>query len=77
MTSTLPQSFPEEHLKAIGQQVLTSFRSAKRAQLPLTELSIQYSALKLIARELGSGAIVFLMPQSLNKEPNGKLKKHP
>jgi len=77
MTCTLPQSFPEEHLKAIGQHVLTSFRSAKRAQLPLTELSIQYSALKLLARELGSGAIIFLMPQSLNKEPNGKLKKHP
>lgn len=77
MTSTLPQSFPAEHLKAIGQQVLASFRSARKAQLPLTEISIQYSALKLLARELGRGAIVFLTPQSLNKETGSKIKKHP
>jgi len=77
MTSTLPQSFPSDHLKAIGSQVLASFRSAKKAQLPLTEITIHYSALKLLARELGSGAIVFLMPQSLNKQPNAKLKKNP
>lgn len=77
MTSTLPQSFPSDHLKAIGSQVLASFRSAKKAQLPLTEITIHYSALKLLARELGGGAIVFLMPQSLNKQPNAKLKKNP
>ena len=35
--------------------------------------SAQYSALKLLARELRGGAIVFLMPQSLIQ----KLKKSP
>lgn len=77
MTSTLPQSFPTEHLQAIGTQVLASFRAAKKAQMPLTEILIQYSALKLMARELRGGAIIFLMPQSLNNSARtgNKLKK--
>lgn len=75
MTSTLPQSFPSEHLKAIGDQMLASFRSAKKAQMPLSEIVIHYSALKLLARELRGGAIVFLMPQSLNQQAGPALKK--
>lgn len=79
MTSTLPQSFPSEHLRAIGDRVLASFKFAKKAQIPLTELIVQFSALKLLAKELRGGAIVFLMPQSLNhnQKPNSKLKKSP
>jgi hypothetical protein len=77
MTSTLPRSFPSEHLNAIGEQVLASFRSAKKAQLPLSEIIIHYAALKMMARELGGGAIVFLMPQSLNPQANAALKKAP
>ncbi len=77
MTSTLPQSFPNDHLKAIGEQVIASFRSAKKAQMPLSEIVIHYAALKLMARELGGGAIVFLMPQSLNQQANAALKKAP
>jgi len=77
MTSTLPQSFPSDHLRAIGDQVLASFRSAKKAQMPLSEIIIQYSALKLLARELRGGAIIFLMPRSLNQKLNPKLKKSP
>ena len=71
MTSTLPQSFPPERLQEIGAHVLASFRSAKKAQMPLAEIIIHYSALKLLARELRGGAIVFLMPQSMTQ----KLKK--
>lgn len=77
ITSTLPQSFPAGHRDAIGQQVLASFRSAKRAHMPLTEITIQYSALKLQARELGGGAIVFLMPQTLDQHSPVKIKKSP
>jgi len=75
MTSTLPQSFPLDHLKAIGNQVLASFRSAKKAQMPMSELIIQYSALKLLARELRGGAIIFLMPQSLGQRVTAPMKK--
>ena len=64
MTSTLPQSFPAAQLREIGAVVLASFRAAEKAQMPLAEIIIHYSALKLLARELRGGAMVFLMPQS-------------
>lgn len=70
MTSTLPHSFPEKRMLEIGQQVLTALRAAKQAQLPMSELIINYSALKLLARELRGGAIIFLMPQTFNQPAN-------
>jgi hypothetical protein len=70
MTSTLPQSFPESRMREIGQQVLTALRAARQAQLPLSELIINYSALKLLARELRGGAIIFIMPQTFNQPAN-------
>lgn len=69
MTSTLPQAFPGDHLRAIGDHVLAAFRGAERAQMPMTEIIIHYSALKILARELRGGAMVFLMPQTLQNRP--------
>ena len=65
--STLPRSFPATEVQEIGKQVLASFRAAREAQLPLTELIVHFSALKLMARELSGGAIVFLTPQSMDR----------
>jgi len=62
MTSTLPQSFPRQTMLDIGQLVLASFRQARAAQMPLAELIVHYASLKVLARELRGGAIVFLMP---------------
>lgn len=67
MTSTLPQSFPSSRMQDIGQQVIASFQAAREAQMPLAEIIVYYAALKLLARELRGGAIIFLMPQSLNQ----------
>ena len=67
MTSTLPRSFPEEYVREIGKQVLACFRGAERAQMPLAEIILHFSALKILARELRGGAMIFLMPQSLNQ----------
>jgi hypothetical protein len=67
VTSTLPQSFPTLHLKHIAQKVIATFGAAQEAQLSLTELIINYPALKLSARELRGGAIVFLTPRSLTQ----------
>jgi len=64
MTSTLPQSFSEARMKEIGQQVIASFGAARQAQMPLSELIVYFAALKILARELRGGAIIFLMPQS-------------
>ncbi len=64
LTSTLPQSFPEEYIQEISQRVLGALRAAEKAQMPLSEIIIHYAALKLLGRELRGGAIVFLMPQA-------------
>ena len=67
LTSTLPTSFPAAHTQEIANQVLAAFRNAQKAQLPLSELVVQYAALKLTARELRGGAIIFLAPQTLKR----------
>jgi len=67
MTSTLPQSFPTARMQEIGQRVIASFGAARQAQMPLAEIVVYFAALKILARELRGGAIIFLMPQSLNE----------
>ena len=64
LTSTLPSSFPAGLVKDIAQQVSGAFGEAAKAQLPLAELSINYPSLKICARELRGGAIVFLSPKA-------------
>jgi len=69
MTSTLPQGFPDSQIEAVSKCVLTAFQMAKKAQMPLSELIINYNALRILARELRGGAIIFLMPASNNSQP--------
>lgn len=64
VASTLPHSFPADTVRQIAQVVLEAFQHASAAQMDFAELHIQYPALKLTARELRGGAIVFLTPQS-------------
>ena len=64
LMGTLPSSFPVELMQDIGQQVLTAFSEAGTAQLPLSELIIHYPSLKITAREMRGGAIIFLAPTS-------------
>ena len=66
LISTLPQTFPAELVKAIATSVLQAFKSSQTAQLPLSELIVHYPSLKVTARELRGGALVFLSPQTLN-----------
>ena len=70
--ATLPSSFPAALMAEIGRQVMTTLRDAQAAQLPLAELVVYYPALKITARELRGGAIVFLAPQTLA----GPVKPH-
>ena len=67
LTSTLPRTFPESQVKEIAQLVLAAFKGAQAVHLPLTDLAVHYSALKLTAHELRGGAIIFLAPRSLAK----------
>ncbi len=66
LAGTLPSSFPASMVDDIAQRVLTAFREAGAAQLPLSELSIRYASLRINARELRGGAIIFLSPITPN-----------
>ena len=66
LVSTLPQSFSPAMAADIATEVLAAFKSSQAARLPLTELVIRYSSLKLTARELRGGAIIFLVPRNIS-----------
>jgi len=68
LISTVSQAFPEEFINEISELVLTAFRTAHQAKLPLAEINFRYSTLKITARELRGGAIVFLAPQIISSK---------
>ena len=65
LVSTLPSSFPDRLVDDIATQVQTAFREAHAAQLSLNEIIIHFPTLKITARELRGGAIIFLVPINL------------
>jgi hypothetical protein len=69
LSSTLPQLFPQEYIRDIGERVLTAFNQAREAQMPLAELVVHYSTFKLLARELPGGAMIFLVPLNAGTPP--------
>ena len=66
LVGTLPSSFPSELQNEIAQEVLATFREASAAQLPLSELNIHFASLRISARELRGGAIIYLAPIALS-----------
>ena len=62
VVATISSSFPPAVVQEIGKQVLETFEEARKAQLPLAELVVHYGSMKIIARELRGGALVFLTP---------------
>lgn len=64
VASTLPQSFPAPLVQEITTQVLATFRDAQAAQLPLHEIIVRFASLRITARDMRGGAIVFLTPQN-------------
>jgi hypothetical protein len=70
LVGTLPGSFPADMMAEIAEQVLDTFHGATAAQLPLSELNINYPSLKITARELRGGAIIYLTPIAPYAQPN-------
>jgi len=64
VTYTVSSVYPKELLRDIGQEVLSLFREARAAQMPLAEVSIHFASLNITARELRGGAVIFLLPQT-------------
>ncbi|MDB6055612.1 MAG: hypothetical protein JWN25_3135 [Verrucomicrobiales bacterium] len=67
LSSTLPQIFPRNFVEDIAAAVLASFKEGQKAGLPLSDLVINYASLKITARELRGGAIIFLAPLSIKR----------
>ena len=70
LAGTLPASFPRDLIHALAEQVLATFRDAASAQLPLSEVIINYPSLQVTARELRGGAIIFLAPKASQAPAN-------
>ena len=66
ISSTLPISYPQKLVAEISQVVLNAFKSATDSNLPLNDLHIHYSGLRILARELRGGALIFLTPHQPN-----------
>lgn len=66
LATTLPTSFPQSLVNEIGRCIVETFKDAQTAQLPLEELVIHYPGLKITAREMRGGAIVFLSAPNLS-----------
>jgi hypothetical protein len=64
VASTVSSSYPADLLREISREVLTLFRDARAAQVPMTEFNIHFASLQVTARELRGGAIVFLSPKT-------------
>jgi hypothetical protein len=62
--ATVPSSFPTAMVQEIGRHIIETFREAQSAHLPLSELTVHFGSLKITARELRGGAIVFLAPKN-------------
>jgi hypothetical protein len=69
VTTTVSSAYPEGLLDDIGGGVQSLFREARAAQIPLTELSLHFGSLRITARELRGGAIIFLYPQTARSTP--------
>lgn len=71
VTSTVSSTYSKDLLQTIGRDVLALFREAREAQMPLAEVTIHFVSLRITARELRGGAVIFLFPQTaLSPLPN-------
>jgi hypothetical protein len=51
-------------LHEVAVEVLRLFREARAAQMPLSEFNLHFASLRITAREMRGGAIVFLSPKT-------------
>jgi hypothetical protein len=61
-SSTLPPTFPSEHVKFIGLKILAVFTDAVKNGLGIREISVKFEKFKFQARHLPSGALIYLIP---------------
>jgi hypothetical protein len=60
LSSTLPQTLARGLVREITSVILQTFKTARQVHLPLYEVTVRYSNIKLSAREMRGGAIIYL-----------------
>ena len=63
VATTVSSDYPENLLHEIAAEVLNMFHAAQAAQLPLSEFHLHFATLRITAREMRGGAIVYLSPK--------------
>ena len=63
LTTTVGSAYPQWLLDDTAREVLSLFRGARDAQMPLTGLELHFAGLDITAREMQGGAIIFVAPQ--------------
>ena len=64
VSSTVSSAYPVNILQAVGKEVMALLHEAHAAQMSLAEINIHFAVLRITARELRGGAIIFLFPQT-------------
>ena len=64
VATTVSSVYPRSVLREIAGEVLSVFREARAAQIPLSEFNLHFATLRITAREMRGGAIVFISPKS-------------
>jgi hypothetical protein len=70
ITSTIASGYPQGLLRDIVRDVLLLFHQAREAQMPLAEFSIHFASLRITAREMRGGAVIFLSPHTVPTLPS-------
>jgi hypothetical protein len=64
VATTVSSAYPRALLREIALEVLRIFREARTAQVPLSEFNLHFASLRITAREMRGGAIIFLSPKT-------------
>ncbi len=77
VTATVGSEYPQWLLDDTAREVLSLFRGAREAQMPLDGLELNFAGLRIAAREMQGGAIIFLSPQNSNAAQSPSEKDSP
>ena len=64
VSSTVSSGYPKALLQNISLEVMELFRAARAAEMPQAEIGLHFGSLRITAREVRGGAIIFLLPQT-------------
>ncbi len=76
MSGTVGSEFSPRLLGEVAREVLSLFQAARASQMPLAGLNFYFTGLRVTAREMHGGAIIFLSPRNFF-ETTLPPEKHP